>query len=45
MAVAQMLGSAVGAKLAIRNGDRMIRRVVLVVVAGLVLRLGWDLWR
>ncbi|MFZ5467999.1 MAG: TSUP family transporter [Myxococcota bacterium] len=43
MAGAQFLGALVGAHLAIKGGERTIRRVVLVVVLGLVVRLGYDL--
>ena len=43
MAAAQMVGGAVGARLAIRGGDRFVRKVVLGVVAALVARLVWDL--
>jgi uncharacterized membrane protein YfcA len=44
MAVGQFLGGATGAHLAVAGGDRVVRRVVLVVVLALVLRLGYDLW-
>ncbi len=44
MAVAQFLGGTVGAHLAVRGGDTLVRRVVLVVVLALVLRLAVDLW-
>jgi len=43
MAVAQMAGGALGARLAVRGGDRFVRKVVLAVVAALVARLAWDL--
>ncbi|MBI5517662.1 MAG: TSUP family transporter [Deltaproteobacteria bacterium] len=45
MAAAQTLGGALGARLAVRRGDRFVRGVVLVVVLALVVRLGWDLLR
>lgn len=42
MAVGQFAGGVVGARLTIAGGDRLVRRVVLVVVAALVLKLGSD---
>jgi uncharacterized membrane protein YfcA len=42
MAAANLLGSQVGTRLAIRRGSTWVRRVFLVVVAALVLRLGYD---
>jgi hypothetical protein len=43
MAAANALGAFVGARLALRRGDRLVRVVVLVVVGALILKLGWDL--
>lgn len=43
MAGAQLLGGTLGAHLAIRGGDRWVRRVVLGVVLALVLKLAHDL--
>jgi uncharacterized membrane protein YfcA len=43
MAVGQFAGSAFGARIAVRGGDRTIRFVVLGVVTALVVKLGWDL--
>jgi uncharacterized protein len=43
MAAAQLVGGWLGAHLAVRGGDRLIRGVVLVVVLGLVLKLGAEL--
>ena len=43
MAVGQLLGGTVGAHLAVKGGDRLVRRVVLVVVLALVARLAVDL--
>jgi uncharacterized membrane protein YfcA len=43
MAAANVLGAWVGAHLAVRNGDRFIRVVVLAVVAALVVKLAGDL--
>jgi uncharacterized protein len=44
MAVAQFAGGWVGAHLAVRGGDKVIRRVVLAVVIALVLKLGRDFY-
>jgi hypothetical protein len=44
MAVAQFTGGWVGAHLAVKGGDRLVRRVVLVVVVALALKLARDLW-
>jgi uncharacterized membrane protein YfcA len=43
MAAAQALGGFLGAHLAVRRGDVLVRRVVLVVVLALVVKLGRDL--
>jgi uncharacterized protein len=45
MAAAQLSGAWVGAHVAIRGGDRVVRRMVLVVVFGLCAKLVWDLLR
>ena len=42
MAVANLLGSQLGTRLALRHGSAWVRRVFLVVVGALVLRLAWD---
>lgn len=42
MAVANLAGSQVGARLAIRRGSAWVRRVFLVVVSVLVARLAYD---
>ena len=42
MALGQLLGGWVGAHLAIRGGDRVVRWVALTVVVGLVAKLGRD---
>ncbi len=44
MAAGQLIGGTLGAHLAIKGGDRVIRRVVLVVVVALVGKLAFDLW-
>ena len=45
MAVSNLAGSQVGARLAVRRGSAWVRRVFVVVVSALVLRLAYDLLR
>jgi uncharacterized protein len=45
MAAANAAGAFVGARLAVRRGDRFVRVVVLAVVAALVLKITLDLLR
>jgi len=45
MAGAQFTGAWVGAHVAIRGGDRLVRRMVLLVVLGLCAKLAWDGFR
>lgn len=45
MAVCNMAGSLVGSSMAIRRGNRFIRRVFLVVIALLIARYAWDVFR
>jgi uncharacterized membrane protein YfcA len=45
MAAANAAGAFVGARLAVKRGDRFVRVVVLVVVAVLVVKIAWDLVR
>ncbi|HEY5317755.1 MAG TPA: TSUP family transporter [Solirubrobacteraceae bacterium] len=45
MAVANGLGAAVGARLALKRGDRFVRWVVLAVVAAAMVKLGVDFAR
>lgn len=45
MAAAQLCGGLVGAQLGIRVGDRLVRRVLLVVAFALIAKLGVDLVR
>lgn len=45
MGAANIAGGWLGAHTAIRRGSRFVRAVFLVVVAGLVVRLGWDVGR
>jgi uncharacterized membrane protein YfcA len=44
MAAAQAAGGVLGAHLAVRGGDVLVRRVVLAVVLALVAKLARDLW-
>jgi uncharacterized membrane protein YfcA len=44
MALGQFLGGQIGARLAVRRGDVLVRRVVLLVVLALCLKLARDLW-
>jgi uncharacterized membrane protein YfcA len=43
MAAAQVVGGWTGARLATRVGDRLVRRVLVVVSLLVVARLGWDM--
>lgn len=45
MAGANAIGAAVGARLALRRGDRLVRWVVLAAVLGVVVKLSRDLAR
>jgi uncharacterized membrane protein YfcA len=45
MAAANAAGAATGAHLAVRNGDRLVGAVVVVVVLAVVVKLGLDLAR
>lgn len=45
MAAANVTGGLTGARMALRHGNGFIRTVLLVVVAGLVVRLSYDLVR
>jgi uncharacterized membrane protein YfcA len=45
MAAAQALGGVVGARAAIRGGERLVRAGVLCVTVALVVRLGWQMAR
>ena len=43
MAAANAMGAFVGARLAVKRGDKLVRAVVLGVVTVLVLKMGHDL--
>ena len=45
MAAANAIGAAVGARLALRRGDRLVRWVVLAMVIAVVVKLSRDLAR
>lgn len=44
MAVGQFAGATLGAHLAVKGGDQVVRRVVLGVVIALVAKLSFDVW-
>lgn len=44
MAVGQFIGGTIGAQLAVKGGNVLVRRVVLLVVICLVLKLSYDQW-
>jgi uncharacterized membrane protein YfcA len=43
MAAGQLLGGFVGAHLAIRRGDALVRRAVVLVALALAAKLAWDM--
>jgi uncharacterized membrane protein YfcA len=45
MAAANAAGAWVGSHLALRRGDRLVRVVVLGVVAVVIVKMAWDLLR
>jgi uncharacterized membrane protein YfcA len=42
MAAAQLAGGWVGAHLAVRRGDALVRRVVVLVAVAAAAKLAWD---
>jgi uncharacterized membrane protein YfcA len=44
MAVANVAGSLLGTRLALRHGAGFVRGVFIVVVTALILKTGWDAW-
>lgn len=44
MALANVLGSTLGTRLALRHGSGFVRLVFLVVVGVLILKTAWDAW-
>ncbi len=45
MALANVAGSSVGTRLAIRHGAGFVRVAFLIVVGALILKTAWDAWR
>ena len=45
MAVANVIGSLLGARLALRHGAGFVRGIFIVVVGALIVRTGWDALR
>ena len=43
MAICNILGAFVGAKLAIKNGSQFVRKLFLIIVSLLILKLGYDI--
>jgi uncharacterized membrane protein YfcA len=44
MAVANVIGSLLGTRLALKHGSGFVRVVFMVVVGALILKTGWDAW-
>ena len=44
MALANVLGSLIGTRLALRHGAGFVRQVFILVVLALILKTGWDTW-
>jgi uncharacterized membrane protein YfcA len=45
MAVFNISGSVIGSRVALRRGSGFVRVVFIVVVAALIARFAWDIWR
>ena len=45
MMACNVAGSFVGSRMAVLRGNAFVRKVFLVVVAGIVLRFAWDIIR
>ncbi|WP_303312472.1 TSUP family transporter [Hymenobacter sp. BT730] len=45
MAACNMLGSTLGAKVALQRGTGFVRVLFLVVVSGIILKLGYETWQ
>ncbi|BBC26902.1 sulfite exporter TauE/SafE family protein [Pseudanabaena sp. ABRG5-3] len=43
MAICNILGAFIGAKLAIKNGSQFVRKLFLIIVSLLILKLGYDI--
>ncbi|MGO3649788.1 sulfite exporter TauE/SafE family protein [Agrococcus casei] len=44
MAVANIAGGLLGARMAVKNGNSFVRKVFLVVLVILIAKLAWDTW-
>jgi uncharacterized membrane protein YfcA len=44
MAVANVVGSLLGTRMALKHGAGFVRGVFIVVVSALILKTGWDAW-
>lgn len=44
LALANIVGSQVGARIALSRGSGFVRAVLLIVVVAMVMRMGWDIW-
>jgi len=45
LAVANVAGSLLGTRMALKHGSRFVRWLFIVVVSALTLKTGWDAWR
>ena len=45
LAVANVLGSMLGTRMALRHGTGFVRAIFIVVVCLLILKTGWDAWQ
>ena len=44
MALANIAGGLIGARMAVKNGNGFVRKVFLVALAILIVKLAWDTW-
>ncbi|MFL1382085.1 MULTISPECIES: sulfite exporter TauE/SafE family protein [unclassified Nocardiopsis] len=44
LAVCTVIGAQIGARMALKRGSGFVRAVLLVVIAGLLVRMGWDIF-
>jgi uncharacterized membrane protein YfcA len=44
MALANVLGSVLGTRLALKHGSGFVRVIFLVVVSALIVKTGYDAW-
>jgi uncharacterized protein len=45
MGLANLVGGLIGARTALRHGNAFVRRVFLVVLAGLIIKVAYDMVR